>query len=298
MKKFLLFYTMLIVGFLLMSCESTNIPMDNPTNVDTIIIGTGDSPGEYIDQNKIYIDWGPYSCLTIVKFYQQGYENNVIIQHPIKKYDGIVGCYEYYTNQGLYLNILPKQCTWDNGCSMLAWKAEWADSVMNIAGTSPYIPLSKGYYLVDWKWHEILPVSALAKAIPNAYYDNFSNHIHEHVFMTDMQWSDVADLTSEYSASCKIFPIKGIGIIRVRTAELACYFNNIDSDPFVCWNMSIYGENGMCYDNAYMYYKYGDCSPAGRTHLDYIHYCDSLQSIYQKRLIELINKDKLMKVGF
>ena len=320
--KFFLFAVMgvIAIGLSLLSCEQGQVPVQNPQThdsiptpdtiiptdtivpvdtipilVDTIIIGTDNMPGESLcEGHESGAEApGPYAYLTIVKFYNEGQEKKVIVQHPIKKYNGIDGKYEYYENTDLYLNILPKQYTWENGCGLDPTLVNWADEEMGIAGTSPYISLTDGYYLIDWKWHQLFPVSALTD-------DNrqLSEHIRNHVFMTDMDWNNLNTLTDRFDASRYTQHLKGIEIIRVWAKELTCLFNDTKNDPYVCWNMSIYYNNGMCYENAHMYYQYGDCAQSGKTHQTYVAFCDSLQSVYKNYLIELINNGQLKTIGY
>lgn len=267
---------------------------------DTIIIGTGDAPREFLCNSGNHgLDSAPGAdaCLTIVRFYNQEQANKVIVQHPIKRYNGVEGLFEYYENMNLYLNILPSGFPRDVACGLAVDLVNWADTEMHIAGTSPYVPLVDNYYLIDWKWHQLHPLSTIANSSANAYHNPLTEHICNHVFATDMDWQDLNGLTDRADAQ-SAQPIKGLEIIRVLPLELACYFNDVDSDPYVCWNMSIYYDNGMCLDNAYLYYAYGDCLDSGKSHLTYIAYCDSLQSVYQQRLIELIRNGQIKKVGY
>ena len=314
------------IGFLLSSCEQRQVSVQNPQVndsiatpdtiipsdtiippdtivpidpinilIDSIIIGTDNIPGEFICEGNENGEEapGPNAYLTIVKFFNPEQEKKVIVQHPVKKYNGLDGEFEYYENTDLYFNVLPKQYTWDNGCGLDPTLVNWADEEMHISGTSPYIPLSKGYYLIDWKWHQLFPVSALADD-----KRQLSEHIRNHVFMTDIDWNNLAVLTEGFDASRYTQHLKGIEIIHVWPQELECFFNDTHKDPYVCWNMSIYYSEGMCLNNAYMYYRYGDCSPYGRTYHDVIHFCDSLQSVYQNHLIELINNGQFKTIGY
>ena len=297
----------LATAFMFAACEKPQTPDSNPTNNDsinnyndTIILGTGHG-AEGVTINGDNFEgmegtMGPLSVLTIVKFYNPGQENKVILQHPIKQYhDG----YEYYDKTDLYFNIQLQPSEQGSNAGVNPSLIEWAEQEMHIAGTSPYIPLIDGYYLIDWKWHQLLPLSSLAnEAWPNAYHNYFAEHILNHAFMTDMEWTDVKDLTKGYSDSLNTQPVKGIELIRVWPKALASMYNDVDSDTYLCWNMSIYYCDGMCFDNAYAYYKYGDCTNSGKTYHTYLAYCDSLQSVYQQRLKELINNGKLKDIGF
>jgi len=292
-ENILLFSILCVV---LMACDASQ-HAENMIANDTIIIGTGNEPGEYMCQ----IDgaFGFPSCLTIVKFYNPDMENKLIVQQPFQKYDGIEGKYIYY-NHIFCLNILPESFQRQNGCGLDIGLVQWADKELKLSGTSPYIPLAKGYYLVDWKWHQLLPISAIANSISNAYYNPLSEHILHHVFTTDVDWKYLKELTMVIDSSSSVQPINGIEIIRVLIKELACFYHDdiVDSDPYVCWNNSLYYEEGMSLINAYTYYSNGDCTNSGKSHSSYAAYCDSLQTVYQKRLIEIINDGQLKEIGY
>ena len=89
------FYIFAIACFavMLQACDSTHTVIVDPTitplSKDTIIIGTGDEPGEFLC-NKDYDDdeagfFMPPSYLTLVRFADSDMTAKVIVQHPFKK---------------------------------------------------------------------------------------------------------------------------------------------------------------------------------------------------------------------
>ena len=169
---------------------------------------------------------------------------------------------------------------------------------MHITGTSPYIPLTDGYYLIDWKWHQLYPLSAIANTFPNAYHDHFDEHIRNHCFITDLDWKNTTDLTEEYKGTQTMQSVKGVEILRIWTLELACFNGEIYTGPYVWCYGGPYYEDGLSITSAYAYHISGDCSHSGKTHHTYIDICDSLQSVYQQWLIEIINNGQLKEIGY
>lgn len=309
--KFLL---LLICSCLICSCEPQINPIDDeslvadttitPLSNDTIIIGTGDEPGEFMcnkdndgDEAGFFM---PPSYLTLVRFADSNMKTKVIVQHPFKKIEEKGNyIYEYYDDKGLYMNIVPKDCTAEPWCGVPLSTVDWADEQLHIAGTSPYIPLAKDYYLIDWKWHQLFPLSAIAGAYPvyeiqHRYEDLLQNH----VFVTDIDWKDFHNFSTALDASLYTQHVRGMEIIRVWVEELTCFYKAELSDQYACWNLDLYHGEGMCFDNMLAYETNGDCTHSGKTYRTYINYCDSLQDIYKQRLIELIDKGYIKKIGY
>ena len=262
------FFLILLLGFICLSCEHSETDSGGNDNSEA----------------------GPPFCLTIVKFFNNEHANNVIVQTPIKEYNGIDGRFEYFENTNLYLNIRIGSLYYGLDTELV----NWADEQMQLAGSSPYIPLADGYYLIDWKWHELHPISVLAQSQQEVY----DNHINKHCFLTDIDWHDLQSLTEGYSASLYTQNVCSLEIIRVDLYALDACYNDVQRiHPYSCYG-GIYYNDGMCFEDAWMYYEYGDCSHSGKTHLTYIAYCDSLQSVYQQRLIELIDNGKIKDIGF
>lgn len=241
----------------------------------------------------------PTSVLTIVKFGNADQTNKVVVQHPIKNWDGTVGEYVYLEDVGLYLHIIPQdlQGTVGVGAGMGHKIISWADSVANITSTSPYLPLIGGYYLVDWKWHQLCPLSAIAEVWNQPSRNYLAEHLLEHCFWTDIDWRDLKDLETRFNPSIYTHNVDNVEIIRVDVSALAHMYQR-DADPFVYYNYSIYSFDGMCWENAYTYYMNQNDYDIQQTYHDYIDFCDSLQVVYQGRLIELINNGKLKDVEY
>lgn len=245
---------------------------------DTIIIGTGGS-----DKRTGVCSYDVGEVMVLAKFYNPGQEKKVIVQHPIKEYDGGEGCYIYYENSGLRLNNSPVP--------------SWVDTTLRILGTTPYIPLADGFYLIDWKWQQYMPLWACSDSYKNGYHDPYSEHIRDHVFMTDINWTDLNALSIQLDNSKYSQHVKGIELVRV-------YYYTIDQlyDDFH-WNFPI-----SCWEDLYCgglssiaveMYIHGACnSLEGHTYQKYIHDSDSLQNIYRQRLIEIINNGQLQEIAF
>lgn len=262
------------VGIVCMSCES-------------------DSPQPSVEPTPGY----PDALLTIVRFDNPEQANNVILQHPFKDYklnlDEALYHYEYYENVGLYLNVLLDQYPDNEGYRGVEMAlVNWADEHMHIAGTSPYIPLTDGYYLIDWKWHQLHPLSALAQSAENELVE----HLSEHCFMTNIPWEDLTDLTAEHDTSNTSLLTNEVEVVRIPVTSFIPLYGE-DINPYICYNWLLYYDEGMCYQAPYAYYRYGDCSSNGRTYQDVILFCDSLQTVYQQRLIDMIRNDKLKDPG-
>lgn len=77
MKIYIRLY-LIVVGLVLIACEKAKLTTEI-VNQDTIIIGTGNVPGEFLSPTAgdgIASDPGPLACLTIVKFYNPELLNN------------------------------------------------------------------------------------------------------------------------------------------------------------------------------------------------------------------------------
>lgn len=235
----------------------------------------------------------PTSKMMIVKFANSTQKDKVILGHPIKRYNGMEGKFEYIENGGLMLNCQPS-------LEVVGFYALSFDMVhfeeleMDIQGTSPYIALTQDYYLVDWQWQQLLPLSALTNyAAEIGDYHHLYDHIMEHhLFTTYMDWSELSDLTKRWDNSLFIQPVQVAEIWCIRFQDIDRLYNDVkESDPYVCYNKTLYNE-GLSVVNAYQYYLYGSCVPS-RTYRTYIDYCNRLQDVYKERLIEIIENGQL-----
>lgn len=231
-----------------------------------------------------------WANMVLVKFNNPEQMSKLIVQHPFNRIvtteDGYTRM-EYDENTGLYLNVAQEPAKL------------WADKEMHIAGTSPYIPLTDGYYMVDWKWHKLHPLCTFSLSFESAYINPFEEHILHHCFITDIDWKDVHDVTEGYDNSRYAQHVSELETVRVTYRAIDQLYNDLKKgDPYVCYNRSLYSD-GLDIVNAYAYYVNGNCScdpDSTKTYSTYIAYCDSLQAVYQQRLIKIIEKRQLNKV--
>ena len=229
----------------------------------------------------------PPARMMIVKFSNPEQKEFVIAGHTIKEYDGLDGQFIYNEDSALTL------------CVRYPMKQEqvaFIEKYMPILGSSPYIYLADDYYLVDWKWQDILPLSALTNyASVNAHHDQMDEHIKYHIFTTDTKWTELTDLlqTWDNSLYTTIAQVEGVQLIMFK--EIDQLYDDIKKgDPYVCYNMGLY-NSGLSLINAWTYYKnegVWSCNPEGR-YLEYLSYCDSMQNVYRARLTEMINKGQI-----
>ena len=263
---------------------------------DTIPYQSGDSeviPPPAADSVIIFNDsLADRASMMLVKFTAPEGKDFVIVGHPIWDYDGIEGQFLYKEDGILTLNCPENQTNMNLSYDQVYFLVEHTD----IIGTSPFIPLADNYYLIDWRWQLLLPLSALTNyANKNAYHDQLYEHVKYHVFATSDQWSSLTDLTKQWTQEQAYdLPIKEIWRVGYRKID-ELYDDIKVGDPYICYNMSLYSD-GLSSVNAWLYYR-GDggslCNPEGR-YLSYLAYCDSMQNVYRERLIEMIN-NKLIK---
>lgn len=273
-KSYYLLVALLCCSFFTISCEREQ-PQSGPTNA-------ADSPP---------------AVLTIVKFANQADTSYVILQHPIRRWKSN-GDYDYEENIGLFLNVTPNEFEEEGvGYGMNSKTAAWVDTALHISRTSPYIPLTDNYYLINWKWHQLCPLSAVAEVWNQNSHNYLADHLSKHCFWTDIKWADFDDFFTPLSSSLYPQTVQNVEIIRISVPALAQMYHR-DADSFLYFNYSIYTYDGMCWQNAYAYYANQEVYTLHQTYHDYINYCDSLQVIYHDRLVELINNGKLKEVEY
>ena len=273
MKSKFIIFSILVILFA--ACEKPNIP-ENPGDNDST-----DTISEKVD--------GPYAIMTIVKFENPELQNKIIVQHQIAEDGSTLENAIYEEDKDLSLNFYN------------IWPAviPFAEQKISIVGTSPYIPLTEGYYMIDWKWHQFMPLCSFNQACREAY----QRHIEDHVFMTDINWQAMTSITDKYDHTKYTQHIGDIELKKVSYWDVDLLYE--DKKPkqggpyYSCYGDGIYAYNGMCASTAWEYYSNGPCSyHPQETWQSYIHYCDSLQAIYQQRMIEIITKGQLEKVIF
>ena len=233
----------------------------------------------------------PGAWMMVVKFANNEQSNEVIVGHPIKKYNGIDGYFEYDENAGISLNFLhePYQHFYSVSMPMV----DFLEREMHIKDYSPYIPLVDGYYLIEWRWSDLLPLSALTNYSLN---DQLKNHIQYHIFTTDMAWNDLDDLTQTWDNAQYQSMVRIVDVQRISYKKVDQYFKEEKTTyPFCYYNWALYND-GLEPDNAFRLCRYKEEDPD--EYIRYIAYCDSLQNVYKSHLIELIQKDKLKQMSF
>ena len=232
----------------------------------------------------------PLAMMMVVRFSNPDQKDNVIAGHPIKKYDGNDGQYIYQEDTVLTL------CVNNMKFVMTEEMATFIEDNMPILGLSPYLYLTDDYYLVDWKWQDILPLSALTNyANVNAHHDQMDEHIKYHIFTTDTKWTELTDFSQTWDNSLYTTIAQVEEVQRIAFEKIDQLYDDVKKeDQYVCYNMSLY-NSGLSLINAWTYYKnegVRSCNPEGR-YLEYLSYCDSMQNVYRARLTEMINKGQI-----
>ena len=277
-KLFLIFFALLLAG-----CEpKPENGLENPQNQDTTLVPDTAFHG--------VTDIAPCANMLIVRFANAEQVKHVIVGHPIKDYNGD-GYFEYYYDCGLSLNAVKD--TISNMYVLSSRMVEFLLRNTTLADSSPFIPLVQDYYLVDWKWQQLCPLSSLTDF---SLSNQLSNHIQHHVFVTDMAWNQLDDYLQIWNDNQNIQPIDLQDFKRVPFVAIDQFFGeskDMEKDPYFRYNYCLY-ENGLSVPNAYLYYQYGDSEASpNRTYLTYIAYCDSLQEVYKEHLIQLINHNQI-----
>ena len=268
-KSYYLLVALLCCSFFTISCEREQ-PQSEPTKP------TGEA--------------NPSAVFVVVNFANPEQANKIIVQHPIKGfYSSGYGCYEYDENMGLYLNML--KYPYRHNYSMDSLVLDWLENETHLAGTSPYIPLSKGYYMIDWKWQQLLPIAAGSISLYNGSYPDFySIHIQEHVFVTDKNWDECHDLKTKFE-SINAEHLKDVDITRV-------LYDKVDTtgevNPYTHFYRYQYQDHVMF---AYSLFRDRDMYGVDE-YKNYINHCDSLHAIYHDILIELINNAILKEIEY
>ena len=276
MKKNILF--LMLLG-LLVACGNGNVPNGIDTNSEeNNTIGTNSRNFE-----------GPDAVMTIVKYDNPEFLNRIIVQHHIVEVGSTLENAIYKEDKELSLNFF----------NIWGPVIPFAEQKIPIIGTSPYIPLVEGYYMIDWKWHQFMPLCAFNQACREAY----QRHIKDHVFITDINWKTMSSITDKYDHTKYTQHISGMELKKVSYWDIDLLYNDIKPKQggpyYTCYGNGLYAYNGMCASTAWAYYANDACSyHPQETWQGYIHYCDSLQAIYQQRMIEIITSGQLEKVTF
>ena len=240
----------------------------------------------------------PYDVpLYIVKFGNSDYQKMVIASHAItdhthNNFDEQAGVYNY---------------VFDNTCYKFMYYPGYSTSdeyhlMRGIAGSTPYITLSDGYLLVDWRWQDYLPVSYryLYMNTRNIKY-NSQNHF----FFMNISWEDVTSLAQTWQSAdvYKPFEVKEWRTISCQSMERYLKGDKSPTAYLETLKNVEPKKEGVNYDNQYnyvapgssfdetAYYKYKDGGE--KQYHQYASMADSLYTVYAKGLNELIKTNKL-----
>lgn len=228
---------------------------------------------------------GPSACLTIIKFANQSQEKYLIAGHQLTGYDPLT------INESLI-------CFANNSLHSLSDEEtysfiEFAEQELKICGESPYIDLADGYVLLDWKWYNVFQLSM----IPMNRYSlhlYLNDYINNHTFVTNILWSDLADLSPilfNIEQGIDLVDISDIKAISIKQIDQLRGQKKRPDIDFMDFGSLWFYYDAMNPIQAYGYSKY---SPDKLK--SYITFCDSMQNIYKDCLIEYIKKGELSKV--
>lgn len=227
----------------------------------------------------------PGAGMVIVKFSNSQQLKNVIASHRIVNYDGTDGYFVYDTTGGVGLNIAKDA---DSQFTFTAGEHDaFFDSTMNLPGTSPYIPLAKDYYLVDWKWQMLLPISATCNA-PQPDGNDLRDMADNHCFLTDMPWEDLQTVCQRWDNPLDLSRVQIDEIRRVGFVSIDKYSGKAIGDQAL-YNDGITPVAVMiCINNP-------DLFPDAN-YVSLIAQYDSIQNLYREELIRIINNNKLDQI--
>ena len=290
MKKLFL---LIITVFVLFSCQRTISDSTHDNNTE---------------QNAPPASGAP---MMIVKFADNEQKNNVIVGHLIKgilheEYIGYNHYYFHYDEEsGLSLNIYnPEeeenlQMDWNDPTSDNQFHffsatpamAVFLEKEAHLREHSPYIPLADGYYLVEWRWAALLPMTAALGVCPKEVQEDI---IYNHCFTTDIPWNDLEDLTQVWDNARYPDPVCLEDMRFVEYEVIDNYYKEPKTEhPFIAFNWTLYGA-GLSASAVYQYY----CHRDNNQYKDFIAYCDSLQNVYVHHLTDIIQSGNLNKVGY
>lgn len=255
---------------------------------------------------------GPAGGMTIVKFADQSQLDYVIAQHPIKKYNSLYdNSAIYFTDTVLTLNR-PVDGHIVNGNilrqdELLSWHsydsafAEFLDNELSIPKISPYVPLTDGYWLIDWRWIEFLPITALT------YYNvenKLVSHIQEHTFLTDTKWNELESLDQYWGREKYTNPINIAEMYRIYYEEIDKFLNQYDPHKYFPQLTHYYYFSSYA-DEAYAFYLKDKGKADGMevvnipwNYEQYLSFRDSLQGAYRHNLIEIIQNNQLKELSY
>lgn len=240
---------------------------------------------------------GPPAIMTIVKFADQKQMDYVIVQHPLYGHCSYPDIVVYKEDTTLMLNrlIFPKEQIWGqySNHSADSLSIELLQNELSILRKSPYIPLTEGYYLIDWKWMEIMPLSGISYNAPHPA--QIYAHMRNHCFITNTQWSELDDLRKEWDKDQVSSPIKISTIYHIGYAQVDRYLGLYKKGK---WNPyeSIYYWGTFASNAARYFYDDGFPNEYGASFEGYCALLDSVQNAFIQPLVEIIENNKFQDV--
>jgi len=157
--------------------------------------------------------------------------------------------------------------------------------------------LTDDYYLIDWRWMELMPLSGTTNITPHTA--DYYAHIRKHLFITETKWSALDDLFKEWdkdqvSPSINLSEIHHVSYESIDYNYLGCY----DKDKWYPYPSVYYGGTYIPY--AYLYYQQDKGSEKWRvgTFEGYCAFLDSVQNSYVQTLIEIIQNKQLQDFSY
>lgn len=221
--------------------------------------------------------------------------NLAILKFPDSVYlDKVVACQHRYSINKYVNNdstslFLYQTSLWEELIS-------FAHQKMALEGSSPYIPLTDGYYLIDWKWMEFYPLCSHLTF--NTYEDEFLWVMKTHraySFFTDKAWKDLTNIADTFDISQCSANLEGVQVMSVPFRKLDLLYNENKHNA----GRIFYTDEYSIYWVRRQYDKYDKTeSGEGSSYLALIHQYDSMQSVNQQRLIEIINNGEIEKIAW
>ena len=108
----------------------------------------------------------------------------------------------------------------------------------------------------------------------------------------NIEWSALTNITDTFNINQCIRNFEGVEVIAISFRALDNYYHQDQGTEFY--------QAGLTIEQAFFHYVNYDCKGiTGEKSLQsYINFCDSIQSVNQKRLIELLNTNQLKSGGY
>jgi|GEM_PF-3884592 hypothetical protein len=240
----------------------------------------------------------PRATMVVVKFAEPTQQNNVIVGDRVLSYDTNCGsydgsCFEYDEEGNLYLlSGVDFNSPYDPNNhnqslmedTLLAKTVTFWEDKIHLRNVQPYIPITDGYVLVDWRWADILPISTFRSWIWRP--TDKLNRIQNHCFLTNLSWGELEDVRQGWQRNEPLQPLN---------IEEMWYISYYDVDKY-CGrnpdlNNGLYGW-GLTLSLALYYNEY---YPEYLT--PYMSYCQKEQEQYRQLLVNIIKDNALQKIG-